>query len=154
MDKLRIISGMQTGADIAGVKFAKEFGYEYGGLMPKKYLTEMGYRPGYNRLYNATESSSASYTVRTEENVKSSDLTIIFDFADSIGSKQTKRYCRKWNKSYVYFTTESDISIIKELKSVFKGFPFKTINIAGNRESKSPGIEKRVYNILKQVFDV
>lgn len=152
INNYKFISGMQTGTDIAGVKFAKNNGFEYTGFMPKGFRTEKGNKPQYKELYNAVETKSSNYLVRTEKNVIASDVTLIFDFAVSSGSKKTRNICMKRNIPFAYFRSDNSDVIVNKLKKFFEENNFKTINIAGNRESRSPGIEKKVYNILEQVF--
>ena len=113
MTNYRFISGMQTGADIAGIKFAKNNGFEYTGL------------------------------VRTEKNIIASDVTLIFDFAVSSGSKKTRNICMKRSIPFAYFRSDNSDVIVSKLKKFFEENSFKTINIAGNRESRFPGIEKK-----------
>jgi len=48
----RVISGGQTGADIAGLKAAKAFGIPTGGYMTSGFRTLDGYKPEYHREYN------------------------------------------------------------------------------------------------------
>ena len=154
---MKLISGLQTGADIAGIKAAKANNIETGGHMPKGFRTEIGSKPEYADLYNAKECHSSNYLERTELNVKQSDCTIIFDYKSSSGSRQTKRYCQQHNKKYLYLTDneinkfESCVSLIVSFLENFQ-FDNLIVNIAGNRESVAHGIEKRVYKILDNVF--
>jgi hypothetical protein len=75
----------KSGADIAGLKAAKDFGLETGGWIPKGFKTLDGPRPEYAELYNIKEIDSYSYKVRTWANVKDSDATVRFakDFKSS-----------------------------------------------------------------------
>lgn len=153
---MKIISGFQTGADIAGIKAAKEIGIETGGYIPKGYITESGKRPDYKDLYNAIEHGSSNYLGRTLKNVLSSDCTIIFDYMQSSGSKKTKTYCQLNNKPYLYLNNV-DIDNEKAISKIIdflRNFDNDVIvNIAGNRESVAKGIEKKVYNILIKVLN-
>jgi hypothetical protein len=74
----RVISGFQTGADIAGIYAARAHGIPTGGAMPRGFLTEEGPRPEFAELYGAVELPSSSYPARTERNVRDSDGTIWF----------------------------------------------------------------------------
>jgi hypothetical protein len=49
-----VISGFQTGADIAGIFAARDHGIPAGGAVPRGFLTEDGPRPDYAELYGAT----------------------------------------------------------------------------------------------------
>lgn len=152
----KVVSGFQTGADIAGIKAAVDSGLNTGGYMPKGYLTENGSHPEYKDKYNAQMISSTNYLERTAKNVFMSDGTVIFDYAISSGSKNTKRFCINYNKPYLYLTSNEiqnfDL-VCERIKSFILENNIKVLNIAGNRESKTPGIEKRVYKILINVFE-
>ena len=86
----RIISGGQTGVDVAALRAAKSRGIRTGGTMPRGWRTLAGPRPEYRELFGMTEHTSASYPPRTYANVKNSDVTIriALDF-DSSGERCT-----------------------------------------------------------------
>src|SRR4051794_30696209 len=69
----RVISGFQSGADIAGIRAARAHGIPTGGAMPRGYLTEDGPRPEFVALYGAVELATEEYKARTERNVVDSD---------------------------------------------------------------------------------
>src|SRR5271170_6504771 len=73
-----VISGGQTGADIAGIKTAKQCGFKTGGYIPKGFLTLDGKKPEYAKMYGLQQMSTYKYPQRTEMNVKTSDATIWF----------------------------------------------------------------------------
>lgn len=137
----KIISGGQTGADIAGLKFAKDHGIATGGWAPKDYLTEEGKKPELKELYNLQEQTGV-YSYRTVQNVMDSDGTAIFVENISPGSLLTIQTCQKENKPYVL-----NPSIEQFLKFVSNN-NIKILNIAGDRESDSPGIGQKVYEFL------
>lgn len=153
----KVISGMQTGADIAGVKAAKDLGIPTGGFMPKGYRTETADRPEYKSLYNAEVVSSTNYLERTQKNVFSSDGTVIFDYNLSTGSINTKRFCIAANKPYLYLTRNeinNTALTTGRIVDFIKSNNIQILNVAGNRESKAKGIEQRVYKILTEVFKI
>jgi len=148
----KIISGGQSGADIGGLKAAKEFGIETCGTMPKGFITEDGNKPEYAELYNIKESSSPKYPPRTEKNVKDSDGTIrlAFNF-QSAGERCTLKFIKKHNKPYF------DIDVLNPppIEDVVKWLQdnnIETLNIAGNAEKKCPGIEEFVKEYLLDIF--
>ena len=151
---MKVISGMQTGADIGGIKAAKDNGFETGGYMPKGYKTEKGNKPEYKDLYGALEHSSIDYLGRTLKNVMISDCTIIFDYMQSSGSKNTKMYCQKNNKPYLYLNAKRIDSndVVSLITGFIKTYNPSVLNIAGNRESVANGIGDKVYKIMNEVF--
>ena len=117
--------------------------------MPDGYRTEEGSKPEYAELYNATTDSKKNYNNRTMLNVVNSDATIIFDYDRSKGSKLTLELCKIHLKPYLYIT--KDVSV-NEIINFIKQHNPSVLNIAGNRESVCNGIEKKVYNIMNEVF--
>ena len=145
----RIISGFQTGADEAGARAAKRFGIACGGWMPRGWLTEAGPRPEFDALYNAQEHKSDKYPPRTWANVLSADATLWFGEGDSAGQKCTLAACHKGPRPYLivlHGARPGDVADWLEFRDN------KIVNIAGNRESKSPGIGARVEGFLCRVF--
>ena len=74
--KLRIHSGGQTGADIAGLWVAKTMGLPTGGVAPEGFLTQAGKKPLLNTLFGLRD--HGDYRQRTIQNVRESDVTLIF----------------------------------------------------------------------------
>jgi len=144
----RVISGFQTGADIAGILSARRFGLATGGWMPKGYLTETGPRPDYI-LYGAIEMATPQYPPRTRMNAKHSDLTIWFGKDDSAGLKCTRNACREAGKQIVMIVKPADMPP-ERLAELLIGI--QIVNVAGNRESISPGICDRVQRHLDTTF--
>lgn len=55
---IKVISGGQNGADIAGVRTARRYGIPTGGTMPAGFKTLDGPRPQYADLYSICEAES------------------------------------------------------------------------------------------------
>lgn len=148
----KVISGGQTGADIAGLKAAKECNIITGGYLPKGCRTLDGPKPEYILEYNMIEHSSSNYALRTESNVKNSDGTIRFatNFK-SAGEKCTLNAINWYSRPYLDIATIKllEVSVVLEWLEKNK---IQTLNIAGNSEQTSPGIELIVYNYLCKVF--
>ncbi len=160
MKIVKIISGGQTGADIGGLIIAKELGIITGGYAPKGFKTENGSDFKLRDEYNLTElniSGYGGYSERTKLNIRESDITIIFANKNSPGSKLTLDECIKTKKKWIVLRNTENTNdcvdiLVKELPLLAKNLN-KTdliVNIAGNRESVSPGIQKEVYQILKE----
>lgn len=147
---LKIISGGQTGADLAGLIAGKFMKLYTGGTAPKGYLTENG--SNYDlKKFGVNEHKSANYWDRTLQNVKESDMTLIFGDKNSRGSKLTIKYCKKENKPFkiIPLTVRTKININTDDKIEFIKFLIKNdvriLNIAGNRQSVNKNIEKQVF---------
>ena len=141
----KIISGGQIGADIAGLKFARDKGIPTGGSAPKGFMTETGSRPELRDLYNLGE-LNGNYMDRTIQNVKEADGTLIFAEEMTDGSRLTLDTCVKEKKPYLLNPTR------EEFIAWISDYDIRVLNIAGNRESVAPGIEQRVNNFLQNAL--
>lgn len=150
--RLEVWSGGQIGADIAGLRAAKYFKLKTGGYIPKGFLTLRGNRPEYREQYGLVPTSAASYPMRTELNVKHTDMTVRLatDF-ESRGELLTKRCAERFEKPYydVWVYGENWIDQQIELFHFIEENKFKRINIAGNA---CPAIEVWVEWFLRPVF--
>ena len=143
----KIISGGQTGADQGGLEAGKVLGIETGGTAPPNFLTEDGPNPSLLKKYGLVEGppDPSKYPKRTKLNVKDSSGTVIFGNTGSPGSKLTVRYCLQYNKPFILNPTSRSLRHWIEENNIV------VLNVAGNRETKSPGIHKRVKSILLEL---
>ena len=149
----KIVSGGQTGVDQAALDFALENGIECGGWCPKGRICEAGKIPV---KYPVKETENESYSFRTELNVRSSDGTLIFtkDYITGEGTALTIENCTALQKPYLSIEiTDFD----RKTKIGFRNWCFKNnvkiLNVAGNRESHSPGIKNAVKKLMKILFE-
>ena len=151
----RVISGGQSGADLGGLKAAKAFMIETGGLAPKYFKTENGMDTSLGLIYGLTESHRMDYRYRTIENVKNSDGTIIFMYRKSVGSVLTQDICSEHKKPCLIYQAEPefDANEFKRFAAWIQANKIEILNIAGNRESVSPGIERSVMVYLSFCFN-
>lgn len=149
----RVISGGQTGADFAGLLAARDCGIATGGTAPKGYRTENGSDA---RLagFGLVEHESADYRPRTRWNVEDSNLTLIFTggVLDG-GSALTVQLCNKLGKPYKWFRL-LEHSPVEIADWLIKQYSHDVVNIAGNRESKTPGIEDATRKWLVRLFKI
>ncbi len=75
--KIKIISGGQTGADLAGLWVARCYGLQTGGHAPKDFVTTAGNKLELAQVFGLIE-HSGGYRERTIENIKSGHCTFIF----------------------------------------------------------------------------
>jgi hypothetical protein len=148
----KVISGGQTGSDIAGLKAAKSLGIETGGHIPKGFLTLDGAKPNYATEYNLIEHSSPKYPPRTALNVKNSDGTILIaSNFNSPGTKLTAKYATQYKKPFINIDSNNAISVNVVFDWINKN-NIHTVNIAGNSESRSVGIEEFATKYLVELF--
>ena len=99
---LRVISGFQDGADIAGIRAGKHCGLEVGGYMTKGCMTKSGPRPEYKELYGACELDSPDYPTRTRMNVQLGNATIrLARDWNSRGELCTLKWIKHYRKPYL-----------------------------------------------------
>ena len=143
----KIISGGQTGADMGGLIAGRSLGLQTGGTAPPNFMTEKG--PNITlKAYGLTEGrpDPKIYPKRTLENVKNSDGTIILGNTTSPGSKLTITFCRKLNRPFIL---NPDVDTLKRWLQMLK---ITILNVAGNRESKNPGIQHKTAQLLIDVL--
>jgi hypothetical protein len=146
----KIVYGGQTGADRAALDWALEHGLTCGGWCPKGRKAEDGV---IEAKYPLKESSSSSYLQRTEWNVRDSDGTVVFSLAPKLtgGSLKTVEFARKHNKHWIHVSAV-DPDPAGRLQGFLADNVIDTLNIAGPRNSKKPGIAEFVFRILDQAF--
>ena len=161
MSILKIISGGQTGVDIAALRAAKRVGLPTGGWMPMGFRTLDGPHPEYAEEFGMTAHVSSSYLPRTHMNVIGSDATLrIASNYYSSGEICTKKAIDRAHKIFL------DVSMYKDwtglvakpdAKYVSKWIAtnkIRILNIAGNSERTAPGIEFAAKQFLRKVFDL
>ena len=151
----KLISGGQTGADIAALDVALRFGFSHGGWCPKGRKSLEGPIP--NR-YNLVETPSASYLQRTEWNVRDSDGTVVFTLDAEVtgGSLRTLGFAKKHGKPCLHLSRMSGKFGYRDRSEVLLDFvienKIRRLNVAGSRESKEPGIHLWVIEVLERAF--
>lgn len=149
----KIISGGQTGADQGGLRAARYKGIETGGTAPLGYRTEKGAQRELLSGLGLKESRSSSYPPRTAQNVKDSDGTVVFGNSTTPGSRLTINLCRDFNKPFFLLPDIDNLwDHIGTFRNWLESRRIGTLNVAGNRESKKPGIEDKVRDFLEEVL--
>lgn len=147
-----IVSGGQTGADIAGVDAAIDAGFEYGGWLPKGRKTESG---PLDVRYEMVEMSRGGYPKRTEQNIIDSDGTVIFVKGKLTGgSALTRKLAIKHKKPWLHLNTE--ILSVSEagttLTEWLNDYDVEILNVAGRSASKDSNIYKFVYATISRIL--
>lgn len=137
---MKLISGGQTGVDLAALGYARDHGLPYGGWVPKGRTNEDGVIPAlFEGLREAGDSVPAT---RTRLNVEASDATLILtDGADSPGTAVTKRFADELGKPCMTVSLGDDMTAAAaRARRWIAGIGPDILNIAGPRESEAPGI--------------
>jgi len=135
----RIVSGGQTGVDRAALDVAIALGIAHGGWCPAGRLSEDGSIPS---RYQLQETDSSDYPERTEQNVIDSDATLILA-VDRLtgGTRLTRRLCLRHDKPHL--VVRMDQTAASEVRAWLRTLRPACLNVAGPRESTSPGIQDR-----------
>jgi hypothetical protein len=152
--KWTIISGGQTGVDRAALDVARERGLSYGGYIPKGRRTEDGTLP--DEYVGMTETESSIFAVRTRENVACADATLILARGPPDGgtllAKLTAQAKEKPLLVLDLFEVDPDEAVQRTL-AWLRGLPAGSLNVAGPRESRQPGIHAEARALLEAVFE-
>ena len=159
MNNLRVVSGGQTGIDLAGVTAACVLGIPTGGWAPKGWVTTHGQKHGTMTQFGLKECEVPGYAERTKRNVRDSHFTLIlFEDYNSPGERCTRRYIESLQRPHYEFNMtlpqeqEHFIGLAAKTINACRQSPCYVINIAGNSEVTCPGIFIRALPILGKIF--
>ncbi|MEZ6120934.1 MAG: putative molybdenum carrier protein [Pirellulaceae bacterium] len=146
----RIVSGGQTGVDQAALDVAIALGIPHGGWCPRGRRSEAGRIPD---RYQLQECDSENYRIRTEQNVIDSDGTLIL-FRKKLtgGTKFTYKLAVQHQKPHLLVDLDFPPSLDDVVQWIHDQ-QLRTLNVAGPRESTSPGIAQQAASFLTQMFD-
>jgi len=147
--------------DRAALDAAITSGIEYTGWCPlggwaEDYPKPPGLLPKYPNL---KETPSAEPNQRTEWNVRDSDATLILvseidELANSSGTVFTERLTRSLHKPSRTIVL-SDSAVIDSILKWLSSFEHSIrLNVAGPRESESPGIYERAIQVLTPLLNM
>lgn len=156
---MKIISGGQTGADIAALKAANDNNILIGGWCPPDRKNEEGIIADIYPLIETPEDRSIyapniAHSLRTDWNIRDSDATILFiprNYILDPGSTLTISFISYYKKLFLD-CNPMEKNIHEKIVHWIKSNKIEVLNIAGPRESSYPGIYKKVYPILNKVF--
>lgn len=146
-----IVSGGQTGADRGALDFAIEHGYTHGGWAPHGREAEDGKIP---LKYQLLELDHGGYRQRTRCNVEDSDASLIINRGDlDGGTLATQVFAQRLNKPHLVVQLDHGVTaeVVASVIEWFHQREIKTLNVAGPRESKRPGIYRLTRELLTEV---
>ena len=152
-----IISGGQTGVDRGALIAAAKLGVEHGGWVPKGRVAEDGTVP---ICYPMTECVQYGYAPRTRLNIECSNATLLLTYEDvpTGGSALTFKLCGELKRPAYHMileantTVEQDIAAAQDIRRWLARVRPGTLNVAGPRESKAPGIKDHTVEIVMRVL--
>jgi hypothetical protein len=150
----KIISGAQSGVEIAALDSAIKLDIPHGGWAYKRKRTEDGVLP---EQYNLKTIDVASYHYRLEKNIIDSDGTIILTHGQLIiGSKIIKDLANHHNKPCLSINL-TDCSINHAVSSIRKWIAnneIEAIYFTGSKSVGKSGIYKETIQVIKGVCGV
>lgn len=163
----RIISGGQTGVDRGGWDAAIKLGIPWGGWVPRGRRAEDGTIPAAPYLASplVMEACSSSYDERTRRNVVAGDATLLITRGSvtSPGSVFTRDHAAALGKPVFHVdllqrptarphlsarTRIDDPSWELQVYWWLRDGGYETLNVAGTRESRAPGIQAQTCSLL------
>ena len=148
-----IISGGQTGVDRAALDVARERGLPYGGFIPKGRRTEDGTLP--DEYVGMTETESSIFAVRTRENVACADATLILARGPPDGGTLLARLTAQAKEKPLLVLDLLEVDpdeAAQRTLAWLRGLPAGSLNVAGPRDSRQPGIYGEARALLEKVL--
>ena len=148
----KIISGGQTGADIAAIDAAIDNDFPYGGWVPKGRRTEAGPLP---LTYAVREMDTRGYPKRTEQNILDADGTVICSHGRlSGGSALTRRIAKRQNKPWLHLDL-ADLSADQAADTLAEWIDrhgIEVLNVAGQSASKNERIHAATFAVIDSLL--
>jgi hypothetical protein len=156
---MKVISGGQTGVDQAALRAALHCGLQTGGWSPPGQTNESGVIPSeFPLIETPLDRSPAAPDVprsqRTEWNVRDSDVTLVFQRAESphdAGSDWTIKCATKYGRPLLV-CDPAEPDVLAKINVWLSEITPRVLNIAGPSESSAPGIERQTYELLVRLF--
>lgn len=153
----QVVSGGQTGVDQAGLLVAEELMLPIGGWCPKGGLDENGFcvLKTYPSLKEAT---SVDPNERTKLNIRDSDGTLIIvpclPLPEKIqdGTRLTIADAKRQGKPHLIISLMEREGAVEKIREWISRENIRILNIAGPRESNSPGIHLGACDLFRELF--
>ncbi|MFO7907262.1 MAG: putative molybdenum carrier protein [Planctomycetota bacterium] len=146
----RIVSGGQTGVDRGALDAAIALGFAHGGWCPRGRLAEDGVIPARYQLH---ETDSPRYSARTRQNVIDSSGTLILCWGPMQGGTDlTYRLAQQCQKPCRVVDLSVDVNAA-EVRRWIQDHQLRVLNVAGPRESSTPGIAAQTQRFLIELLE-
>ncbi len=146
---LTLVSGGQAGVDRAALDVAMERGMAAGGWCPAGRWAEDG---PIAADYPLRETPSADPAQRTEWNVRDSHGTLLLvTDAASAGTELTREAAQRFGRPLHVFRLD-DVPDVDHFRRWLRAHKITILNVAGPRESESPGIYDAARHSLRAVL--
>ncbi len=142
---MKIISGGQTGVDRAALDIAINLRLSHGGWCPSGRQAEDG---SIDPMYQLQETATREYSCRTKWNVRDAEATLILHRGHLEGGTAYTMTCAKRLQKPCLVINLVQPPDNREILEWINENNINTLNIAGPRESKQPGIYQQAYDFL------
>lgn len=154
----RLVCGGQSGADRAGVDFALSIGLPWGGWVPHGgWAEDCTHPPGLGARYpQFIETDVDDPDVRTVLNVRDSSATLLVGLGVTIspGTERTREAVEHLSRPCCEILLSS-LNASSELRAFLDSFDTEiTLNVAGPRESESPGLYRATFAFFEANRDL
>ena len=149
----QILSGCQTGADIAGIDAAIALNFPYGGWVPRGRRTETG---PLDAKYVVREMPTNGYPPRTRQNIIDSDGTVIFTHGKLTGgSALTRKLAIEQKRPWLHLDMNDHTvdGAVENLLSWMESEDVEVLNVAGRSGSKDHKIYGVVFSVIKKMVE-
>ena len=147
-----LISGGQTGVDRAALDVAVELGLEHGGWCPRGRRAEDG---AISPRYRLRETEQRGYRHRTRRNVQDSEATLVLTVGEPRGGTAlTLRLARAAQRPVLVVDLNRGQASLEaqRVRAWLREHAVARLNVAGPRESSSPGVAERAAGFLRLVL--
>ena len=146
---LKVVSGGQTGVDRAALDAARALALPCGGWCPRGRKAEDGPIAAH---YPLRETPSEDYSQRTEWNVRDSDGTLVLARGEpSPGTAYTIDLARRLGRPLLILDLGDEPDPAAARRWI-EDEAIGVLNVAGPRESQSPGIGAAARTFLERLF--
>lgn len=153
---MRIVSGGQSGVDRAALDVAASRGLDFGGWCPRGgWAEDFPDPPGVLIKYpQLTETPGDDLNQRTRWNVRDADATLILvasDIGVSAGAAFTLACAVTLLKPHLVVDLREASAVLAAREWTLRIAP-ATLNVAGPRESQSPGVYRAARRLLENLL--
>jgi hypothetical protein len=149
-ERLRVVSGGQTGVDRAALDAALALGLPCGGWCPRGRRAEDG---TIAPRYPLRETPSTSYEERTEWNVRDADATLILARGPLRGGTAlTRVVAARLGRPHLVVQLDGAAGTLVPVREWLRENHVRVLNVAGPRESQSPGVGAAARRFLEELL--